>query len=1193
MSKKKKITLLFFPIIIIIALFAVRFWAQEPECTETNENFDESFNTTEYKDPESSVDHWGEGYVSLNRIGANFNITNPNSMPIWINSVAANDFDGDGWPDIVGSSSSFSNVLAFVRNMGAEGDIGSFVITKWIDGSEGSDGWPAAGVNGQPIDGSGHCGLTSGDYDGDGDYDFLFIASQTGSPYSFKRIWLYENHLVDQGLFYFTQTDLTSAWSSEIKGIAWSSTMIVSIDFDSDDDTDILTGNKDGEVLLLRNTASGEINENTFFVESTPVLETGWEGRGLSTLSIADLDVDGDLDIFVGSVSYPELRYYKNNGSDFFSQYATYEDLDGGTNDHEFDGAATVSIVSDFDMDGDEDFMIGTDNWNYKPGGEEIGGMCFYFRNSGGELDSRLIFDNRPTVYDFDLGAVYDYDQDGDTDFLIADGNHSEMYYLFINGLADVYNLQGIALSTNLTSQLDPNTQAITKVRIKNLEQRVMGGSGEGLVIEYYVSSNGGINWELYTRYEGAELQNYSDLPWHTFNHYGTQFRWKAILYAEEDEMEEYIGASFETPVIDRIKFEYIYVDRREYSRTSVAATVMDENEQEKKLILGGTFYFPGWQGHLRAYDVSAMTAEESAYSALRTVTRPDLSSPSGREIVASGVEIFWDAGELLNSRSPSDRAIYTALPGDPGFTRTDFTLANADLLAPILQDVNGDNTGLINFVRGEDRDWKLGDINHSNPIVVGPPDEASAQMGDGYDVFKEAWEDRTKVVYVGANDGLLHCFNLLTGEELWGFIPYNLLSKLNNMWGSDPNTEMRYFARDVYVDGSFVVADVYIDPDDDGLNEWKTVLVCGQGPGKGSTVDGEINCYFALDITDPTDPQPLWEFTHDRMGETWSVPSIGKIVKDGEVKWAAFTGSGFDNNDEKEVGNRFYAVDLDSGESFWVFNTGEVNTEEIFGLNIKNAIPGSSSIIDTDQDGYADCVYFGDLDGRIWKIDVSIEFINKNSWSCEAIYEDSSNYPIICKPAVWINPYSGGTIPHLFFGTGGDDKAPNDTTYSFVALLDSEIPEVEWYLGIADILNLPEEKDAGDLEVGEKVWADPKVANSIVYFSTLMGSIESVDPCENIAGIGKLYARFIQSVAGASMGGTAFKTPSGPAESLEIAIKTRAAITLGERVRAQGGTRKREVYIQEYDSTIQRLEQPVGSLLIVRSWREIYRAIR
>jgi len=164
---------------------------------------------------------------------------------------------------------------------------------------------------------------------------------------------------------------------------------------------------------------------------------------------------------------------------------------------------------------------------------------------------------------------------------------------------------------------------------------------------------------------------------------------------------------------------------------------------------------------------------------------------------------------------------------------------------------------------------------------------------------------------------------------------------------------------------------------------------------------------------------------------------------------------------------------------------------------------------------------------------------------------------------------------------------------YSFISLIDGTVPEVEWFLGDPAVVGLPMEKDMGNLAVGEKVWADPKVADFIVYFSTLVGSIESVDPCESLAGVGKLYARFIQAEAGSLIGGTALKTFTGPVESLELSIKTRAAVTLGERQRTDDGTRKREVYIQEYDSTIQKLEQFAIALLKVKSWREIYKIIR
>lgn len=1193
MDRKKKaasIMSIILPLVLIFAIFVVRYWAQEEElCPQFTAHYSEDFNTTTYKDPTSSVDHWGEGYITLNKLGSNFDITNPQYIPVWINTVATGDFDLDGWPDLIGSSSSYSNVLAFVKNQGVRGDIGVFEITHWIDGSDGAGGWPTLGVQGAAIDGSGHCGMTCGDYDADGDIDFLFIASNANSPFAPKRIWLYENQIANSGVLEFTQIDKTAAWSGLLKGIAWSATMMVTIDFDGDGDPDIVFGNAAGEVLLIRNNRANRALSHNLKFTIVPVLDAGWGGRGVSTLAVQDFDGDGDMDIIVGSVSYGDLLYYKNDGSGNFSLYTTY----GASS---FDGAASVCIVSDFDKDGDFDFVIGTDNWNYRPGAEDIGGQAYYFRNSGGDFIRAWRFDRRPEVYDFDLGICWDYDQDGDDDFLIADGNHSEKYYLFINNLADVYNLEGTALSLNVSPVLNPQQHAITKVQLTNIDQQVIGGSSMGLAVEIFVSNNDGMNWEFYARFEGPDISNHADLHVHTFNHYGSKLRWKAILTAEDDNIPDYPNASYETPRIDQIDFEYTYVERREYSRTSVAATVSTESGDNIKLIIGGTFYFPGWQGHLRAYDTSEMTPLDSGYTELRTVTRPDLSEPTGREIVAEGVEILWDAGELLDTRSADSRDIYTALPSGAGNSqiRIEFTAANEPLLGPLLDDVQSDNVGLINFVRGEGRYWKLGDINHSNPAIVGPPNGVPGLMGDGYEDFMETWSDRTEVLYVGANDGMIHCFSLLTGEELWAFIPYNLLPKLKNMWAVDEASADRYFLRDVYVDGSPVVADVQIG------GNWKTILICGQGPGKGSIIGGGTagNYYFALDVTDPSAPQPLWEVTHDTMGESWSVPVIGKIDKDGET-WAAFMGSGYDNYDDDVIGNRFYAVDLETGSIFWMFNAGEVDTiaERGFSWNIQNTIPGSPSIVDKNNSGYADCVYFGDLDGRMWKLDTSIPFQDIDSWSAQELYVDSNNYPIISKPEVWVNPYVEASVPRIYFGTGGDDGAPNDVYYSFIGLIDNETADqndrVEWYLGDPDILNLEPEKQVGVLGFGEKVWADPKIGDFIVYFNTLTGSIESVDPCENIAGIGKLYGRFIVSKAGTVVGGSAFRTAAGNVESLTLSIKTRSAVSLGEQSVTEGNIAKRDVYIQEYDSTIQKLEQPTGGLLKVKSWREIYKIIK
>ncbi len=91
-----------------------------------------------------------------------------------------------------------------------------------------------------------------------------------------------------------------------------------------------------------------------------------------------------------------------------------------------------------------------------------------------------------------------------------------------------------------------------------------------------------------------------------------------------------------------------------------------------------------------------------------------------------------------------------------------------------------------------------------------------------------------------------------------------------------------------------------------------------------------------------------------------------------------------------------------------------------------------------------------------------------------------------------------------------------------------------------------------------------------------------------NLYDVGRLYARFVRSVAGSTVGATALKSTGGvAAESYQLASKARRAVTIGERQKVPGSY-KREVYIQEYDSTVERLEQPIGSLLKILSWREI-----
>jgi hypothetical protein len=1205
MNKRKKTMVLFLPLFILICFFAVKFWAQE-DCVEyLGGIFTENFNTEDYKDlGKTSIAYWPPGPISLNWLGGNLEITSPSGMGSQIYVCDQGDFNGDGLPDLVGLDITDMDpdpdvtdrryVLIFIRNTFEDLDddgLDDDGIVFQTDESEiyetGLDVGPAS--------------ITTGDYNNDGLLDFFFYKNDEDDPVYDKFVaamYINVGTATDPDFYAHGSSpnlDFTSRFESEGIYCRWSSDHLVSADIDQDGDVDVLVISNN-QIFLVRNPGPSSFDISNFdIVELNYDQPPGFDiDMGGSTIDAADFDNDGDFDIVAGSVAdLAYIVFYENDGTGYFTRYDVpipNPDCIG----------AVATCAGDFNQDGWIDLMLSNDKWR---AGNDA--RMWMYTNRGlaeGEgipvdFEFECLNDCLPITpdpYDVDMGISVDFDMDGDVDWVFADANHSGDYYLAVNELANVYTTYGEAWSTNISAGLDPDLYAITKAEITKLNQKTRGKSKDGLKVEYYLSNNGGQNWEHFATYEGSDIHNYSNLPAHTFTHFGSSLKWKAIMFAPEDPMEEFSGASFDTPLISEIEFEYTLVDKKEYSRTSVVVTnVEDGSGQQRKYLLASTFYFPTWNGHLRAYDMTAMTPETTSYSILRTVSRQDLTQESGREIVPPGVEIVWDAGELLNARSAASRTVYTAIAEDSVLTRLDFTASNVDILGPILQDVNNDNEGLINFIRGEGREWKLGDSNHSNPVAVGPPDEAPTMMGDEYQEFMNTWVDRRKVVYVGSNDGMIHCFDVLTGEELWGFIPYNLLPKIKNMWAVGDVTGERFFARDIYVDGSPMVADVYIDADGDASKEWTTILICGQAAGKGSGIGGGINYYFALDVTDPEDPEPLWEFTHDFLGETWSVPVVGKIRKSGEDAWLAFTGSGYDNNTSEVAGNVFYAVDAETGQYFWGFYAGEVDTTVDLGWNIPNTIPGSPSIIDINQDGYADRVYVADLDGRVWKVDVSIDYEDPDSWEGVIIYEDSRNYPIISKPAIWIDYVSGGTIPRLYFGTGGDDRAPSDTSYSFIALKDAPTPEVEWYLGDDGILNLPPEKDLGDITGGERVWADPKVADYIVYFSTLTGSIDSVDPCESITGVGKLYARFVQTVAGSIIGESAFVTASGTKESLDLAIKTRAAVTFGERERAAGATRKREVYIQEYDSTIQKLEQSIGAMLKIKSWREVYRVIR
>src|SRR5262249_4770960 len=144
---------------------------------------------------------------------------------------------------------------------------------------------------------------------------------------------------------------------------------------------------------------------------------------------------------------------------------------------------------------------------------------------------------------------------------------------------------------------------------------------------------------------------------------------------------------------------------------------------------------------------------------------------------------------------------------------------------------------------------WKLGDIVDSSPIVVGAPPYFYPDAQ--YQTFLATWKSRPTVVYVAANDGMLHAFDATTGSERWAFLPNWNLPIVKSTLSSTSYCHTFSF------DGSPRVVDAYFG-EDGGTPAWHTVLVVGAGKHGG---------YVALDVTDPgseSNPNPptvLWQW--------------------------------------------------------------------------------------------------------------------------------------------------------------------------------------------------------------------------------------------------------------------------------------------------------------------------------------------
>lgn len=376
-------------------------------------------------------------------------------------------------------------------------------------------------------------------------------------------------------------------------------------------------------------------------------------------------------------------------------------------------------------------------------------------------------------------------------------------------------------------------------------------------------------------------------------------------------------------------------------------------------------------------------------------------------------------------------------------------------------------------------------------------------------------------MVYVGANDGMLHGFDASSGEEVFGYVPHDVIPNM-------PALAAVGYAHQFYVDQTPYVGDAYFCFGPSGCS-WKTVLVGTTGAG-GQGV-------FALDVTSPANLENpataatnnvLWDLDGQGATDPNGDPDLGfpigkpMVARLNNGTWVAIFGNGYLSSNGCAV---LFIVQLDNGAITRIGTTGTAGTTVCNATNVNNSNGlGPVTLYDADGNMTTDYVYAGDLQGNLWKFDLhtaaAVPSGNVSGGlllfaaSPGCVLPATSTAANTCQPITSAPalgpPLQGLTGTMVYFGTGrlfavGD---PGTTSaQAFYAILDqnktvalSQLvqetitdngttrtisanpvapPKMGWYA------NLP--------DTGERITVSPVLVGSYVVFAT---DVPTSSPC-------------------------------------------------------------------------------------------------
>lgn len=432
--------------------------------------------------------------------------------------------------------------------------------------------------------------------------------------------------------------------------------------------------------------------------------------------------------------------------------------------------------------------------------------------------------------------------------------------------------------------------------------------------------------------------------------------------------------------------------------------------------IYQGQFNSSDWSGNLVAYNTNSTTGAITTEAWKAGTELNNQNYDTGRKIIT-----------FKPSASAGSQGIPFRWPTNPASpTATELDASQVTALNTNASNVNdGAGANRLNFLRGQTGisgfrarlATVLGDLVNSAPAYVGPPafNYPDTLETASYNTFQTTYSTRTPLVYVGANDGMLHAFDAATGQEKLAYVPSKVYPNLSKL------TSTTYSHR-YYVDGSPTIVDTFYS------GAWHTTLVASLGAGGQGL--------FALDVTNPTTFTEAnassivrWEYNDADLGYVADRP---KIVKLNTGAWAAVFSNGYNNSEADGSASTtgfayLYVVDIETGALIKRISTdaGAVATP--------NAL-ATPTLVDIDGDGDVDYAYAGDLLGNMWKFDLckpngsGVCASTATNWGVAFgtstplplfVARDSGNNLQPITSAVEVTRHFSGDGYQLYFGTG------------------------------------------------------------------------------------------------------------------------------------------------------------------------------